>query len=118
MTFEDENLIECHLPLKAVQSVAVKPISIEKHKKLIGEEWFIRKPMEVVSRAVITHRDELEEDIAVKMRKLKVLLDEGLVTKEQYEEKEKNYCRNFEMKKRIDKKVGLPSFYETCFWTV
>ena len=85
MTFEDKNLIECHLPLKAVQPVAVKPISIEKHKKLIGEEWFIRKPIEVVSRAVITHRGEPEEDIAIKMRKLKALLDEGLITKGQYE---------------------------------
>ncbi|RLG16889.1 hypothetical protein DRN63_03665 [Nanoarchaeota archaeon] len=74
---------------KAIQAVAVEPISIEKHKKLIGEEWFIRKPMEVVSRAVITHQGEPEEDIAVKLRKLKALLDEGLITKEEYEEKRK-----------------------------
>jgi len=74
---------------KALQAVAVEPVSIEKRKKLIGEEWFIRKPMEVISRAVITPRGEPEEDIAEKLRKLKTLLDEGLITKEEYEEKRK-----------------------------
>ena len=74
---------------KALQAVAVEPVSIEKQKKLIGEEWFIRKPMEVISRAVLTSRGEPEEDIAEKLRKLKALLDEGLITKEEYEEKRK-----------------------------
>ena len=74
---------------KALQAVAVEPVSIEKRKKLIGEEWFIRKPMEVISRAVITPRGEPEEDIAEKLRKLKALLDEGLITEEEYEEKRK-----------------------------
>ena len=69
--------------------MAVEPVSIEKRKKLIGEEWFIRKPMEVISRAVITPRGEPEEDVVEKLRKLKTLLDEGLITKEKYEEKRK-----------------------------
>ena len=74
---------------KALQAVAVEPVSIEKRKKLIGEEWFIRKPKEVISRAVITSRGEPEEDVVEKLRKLKTLLDEGLITKEEYEEKRK-----------------------------
>jgi len=45
--------------------------------------------MEVVSRAVITPRGEPEEDIVEKLRKLKALLDEGLITEEEYEEKRK-----------------------------
>ena len=57
---------------------------------MVGEEWLIRKPMEIISRTVLTSRGESGEDIVDKLRKLKALLEEGLITKEEYEEKRKD----------------------------
>ncbi len=71
-----------------LNKVAVEPISIEKKKGLLGEDWILNKPKETISKTISKVKKE-EEDVFEKLKKLKELYDKGIITKEEYEEKKK-----------------------------
>ncbi len=82
---------------EAINAIAVEPVSIKKKKGLIGEEWYLFKPKElivrnlpmtqVIERQVIKRNDKT--DPLEKLKKLKELYEEGIITKEEFEEKKK-----------------------------
>lgn len=77
----------------ALNEIAVEPVSIERKKHLMSEEWIIHKPREVVSRGIRMERgigiSKPEEDPLEKLKKLKELYDMGVLSQEEYEEKRK-----------------------------
>lgn len=77
----------------ALNEIAVEPVSIERKKHLMSEEWAIHKPKEAVSRSIrmepMKFREKREEDPLEKLKKLKELYDMGVITQEEYEEKRK-----------------------------
>lgn len=74
----------------ALNRVAIEPVSIKKKKFLIGEEFILEKPAEVVSRMAVTGegawsaRSE-SKSVEERLRRLKELLEKGLITQEEYE---------------------------------
>ncbi|KXA94562.1 hypothetical protein AKJ37_00025 [candidate division MSBL1 archaeon SCGC-AAA259I09] len=89
---------------------AVEPVSIEKDKGLKSEKWVLTKPEETVGRYVSLgeskrSRDAFkrkgvaaeqaktgkEKDPAEKLRDLKSLFEEGIISKEEYEAKRQKY---------------------------
>ncbi|ABM80538.1 SHOCT domain-containing protein [Hyperthermus butylicus] len=64
---------------------------IVKKKHIITEEWILEKPKEIITRAAIQPQQQQiqtiksEEDPIEKLEKLKRLLDEGVITREEYE---------------------------------
>ncbi|RLF89444.1 hypothetical protein DRN43_03800 [Thermococci archaeon] len=77
----------------ALNEIAVEPVSIERKKHLMSEEWIIHKPKEVVSRSIRMEArrtvSRKEEDPLEKLKKLKELYDMGVLSQEEYEEKRK-----------------------------
>ncbi|RLF75016.1 hypothetical protein DRN39_07845 [Thermococci archaeon] len=77
----------------ALNEIAVEPVSIERKKHLMSEEWIIHKPKEVVSRGIRMEArrtvSRKEEDPLEKLKKLKELYDMGVLSQEEYEEKRK-----------------------------
>ncbi|WP_048149888.1 PH domain-containing protein [Palaeococcus ferrophilus] len=76
----------------ALNEIAVEPVSIERKKHLLSEEWTIHKPREVVSRSMRLEpraRTVEKEDPLEKLKKLKELYDMGVISQEEYEEKRK-----------------------------
>jgi hypothetical protein len=76
----------------ALNAIAVEPVTIQRKKKLMSEEWIIHKPKETVSRAIRVQRSvptlvKEKEDPIEKLKKLKELYDMGIITQEEYEEK-------------------------------
>ena len=74
----------------ALNKVAIEPISIKKRKFFIGEEFILEKPAEVVSRMAMASgkawpTEGEAESIEERLRKLKELLEKGLITREEYE---------------------------------
>ncbi|ADT84427.1 PH domain-containing protein [Thermococcus barophilus] len=81
----------------ALNEIAVEPVTIERKKHLMSEEWVIHKPKEAVSRSIRMEprkfREKREEDPLEKLKKLKELYDMGVITQEEYEEKRKKLLR-------------------------
>lgn len=76
----------------ALNEIAVEPVSIERKKHLMSEEWTVHKPREIVSRSMRLEprqRAPEKEDPLEKLKKLKELYDMGVITPEEYEEKRK-----------------------------
>ncbi|AIF68654.1 hypothetical protein PAP_01060 [Palaeococcus pacificus DY20341] len=76
----------------ALNEIAVEPVTIERKKHLMSEEWIIHKPREVVSRSIRMESRRFTaktEDPLEKLKKLKELYDMGVITQEEYEEKRK-----------------------------
>lgn len=76
----------------ALNEIAVEPVSIERKKHFMSEEWTIHKPREVVSRSMRLEsraRAVEKEDPLEKLKKLKELYDMGVISQEEYEEKRK-----------------------------
>lgn len=77
----------------ALNEIAVEPVSVERKKHLMSEEWVIHKPKEVVSRSIRMEARKTairkEEDPLEKLKKLKELYDMGVISQEEYEEKRK-----------------------------
>ncbi|WP_456478169.1 PH domain-containing protein [Geoglobus ahangari] len=76
----------------ALNAIAVEPVTIKKKKGLIGEEWEIRKPKELVTKSVqvatpVATSASASEDPIEQLKKLKELFDAGIITAEEYEEK-------------------------------
>ncbi len=73
----------------ALNAIAVEPVSIDVNKGLTSETWVLKKPKEFVSRTmyVTSQPSSDSEDPMEKLKKLKELLDEGIITQEEYEEK-------------------------------
>ncbi len=79
---------------EALNAIAVEPVSIQKKKGLIGEEWYLFKPKELIVRnlpmtQVIERKVTSKTDPLEKLKKLKELYEEGIITKEEFEEKKK-----------------------------
>jgi hypothetical protein len=80
----------------ALNTIAVEPVSIQKKKKLIGEEWKLTKPREFITRSLpmtrvveVSKREVPKEDPIEKLKKLKELYEIGAITREEFEEKKK-----------------------------
>ncbi len=79
----------------ALNAIAVEQVSIQKKKKLIGEEWLLKKPREMTMRSlpmtqVVEKKvKEEKEDPMEKLKKLKELHDMGVISDEEFEEKKK-----------------------------
>ena len=79
----------------ALNAIAVEPVSIQKKKQLVGGRWVLHKPKEVVSRsmpmAMVTDVQRSStpqaEDPMDKLKRLKNLHDEGILSDEEYQEK-------------------------------
>jgi len=77
----------------ALNAIAVEPVTIDVNKGLTSETWVLKKPKELVSRTMYlgsptqTSAPPAEEDPIEKLKKLKELLDAGIITEEEYEEK-------------------------------
>ena len=89
---EAENAIEAIRD--ALNAIAVEPVSIQKKKGLLGEEWLISKPKEVITKTlpmtqVIEKKVPQKEDPLEKLKKLKELYEAGVISKEEFEEKKK-----------------------------
>lgn len=76
----------------ALNAIAVEPVSIEKKKHLMGEELWIHKPKETVSRSlrIAAQGTAAKDDPLEKLKKLKELYDMGVITQEEYKEKRRN----------------------------
>jgi len=76
-----------------INKIAIEPISINRKKKLMSEEWFFSKPPESVVRSYIGAAPHAMQSMdapksgAEQIRELKGLLDEGLITEEEYNAK-------------------------------
>ncbi len=80
----------------ALNSIAVEPVTIDVNKGLTSETWTLKKPKELVSRTMYVDRrrpKDVEEDPIEKLRKLKELLDAGIITEEEYKEKREKLLR-------------------------
>ncbi len=80
----------------ALNEIAVEPITIQKDKGLKSEEWRLNKPKETVSRFVSSQESfkgskqkKEKEDPIEKLRGLKKLYDEGIISQTEYETKRK-----------------------------
>ncbi|NPA47165.1 MAG: hypothetical protein GXO14_00800 [Thermococci archaeon] len=79
----------------ALNAIAVEPVTIDVNKGLTNETWVLKKPKELVSRTMYVGQNpqtsapqaQAEEDPIEKLKKLKELLDAGIITEEEYEEK-------------------------------
>ena len=73
-----------------INKVAIEPISIMRKKKLMGEEWFLHKPKENVVRNIAAPAPHAMQSVDApksgveQIRELKSLLDEGLITEEEF----------------------------------
>ena len=79
----------------ALNAISVEPVTIKKKKGILGEEMNITKPKELVTRTlpmtkVVERKTAVEEDPLEKLKKLKELYEEGILTKEEFEEKKRN----------------------------
>jgi hypothetical protein len=77
---------------RAIEAIAVEPPLFKKEKHLTKETWVLVKPKEAIvrtsaamARAPIVQ--EKKEDPYDQLMKLKKLLEEGVITPEEYEEK-------------------------------
>ena len=82
----------------ALNAIAVEPVSIQKKKSLLGEEWVLTKPKEVITRTlpmtqVVERTVPEKEDPLEKLKKLKELYEAGVISKEEFEEKKKKITR-------------------------
>jgi len=82
---------------EALERISVEPPTITKRKHLLATEVVLEKPKELVSRsvskAVITTQSQLQAaaDPLEKLERLKKLLDEGVITREEYERLRASY---------------------------
>jgi len=78
---------------EALQRISVEPPTIVRRKRLASEEWVLNKPREQITRSYVARQApaqpatpaERREDPLEKLEKLKKLLDEGAITREEYE---------------------------------
>lgn len=93
-----------------LNEIAVEPISIEKNKGLKSEEWVLNKPEETVGKYVSLEkpnrgrgkhtekevvegraRGREEKDPAEKLRDLKSLFEDGIISEDEYKTKRQKY---------------------------
>ncbi len=73
-----------------INKVAIEPISIMRKKKLMGEEWYLHKPKENVVRNISAPAPHAMQSMDAppsgieQIRELKGLMDEGLITEEEF----------------------------------
>ncbi len=85
---KDEAIKAIETIKNAINKIAVEPISIEKKKGFLGEEWILHKPREAISRTISKVKErKSEEDVFEKLKKLKELYDMGIISEDEYEEK-------------------------------
>ncbi|NJF25220.1 PH domain-containing protein [Thermococcus sp. Bubb.Bath] len=79
----------------ALNAIAVEPVSIGVNKGLTSETWVLKKPKEFITRTMPAYQpaqtpaNEEKEDPMEKLKKLKELLDMGVISQGEYEEKRK-----------------------------
>jgi hypothetical protein len=78
----------------ALNNIAVEQVTIKKKKGLMSEEWQITKPKEMVSRVAPVRPSRQESapqtndvDPYEQLKKLKELLDAGIISQEEYNAK-------------------------------
>ncbi|OKY78257.1 MAG: Pleckstrin homology domain containing protein [Candidatus Methanohalarchaeum thermophilum] len=82
----------------ALNKIAVEPIGIDKRKKLKSERWILRKPKESISKVARkeesvgssnqgTSSSNESKSTVDRLKELKELRDEGIISEEEYEEK-------------------------------
>jgi len=76
-----------------INKIAIEPISINRKKKLMSEEWYFSKPPENVVRTFIGAAPHAMQSMDApksgveQIRELKGLLDEGLISEEEFQAK-------------------------------
>jgi len=78
---------------EAINAIAIEPLSILHKKKLVGEEWTLSKPPEMIMRqkdVTILAEHEAEGD---SLKILKTRYAKGEITKNEYEEMKKIILR-------------------------
>ena len=73
--------------IDTINAIAVEPLSIIHKKGLLGEEWALSKPPEMVMRGVTTTTNEKEED---PLKILRIRYAKGEINQEEYEEMKTN----------------------------
>ena len=82
-----------------INKVALEPISIMRKKKLMGEEWHLHKPKENLVRTVAAPAPHAMQSMDApptgveQIRELKALLDEGLLTEEEFKQKKEEILK-------------------------
>lgn len=73
--------------IEAINAIAVEPLSIRHKRGILGEDWALSKPPEMVMRGVTTATNETDDD---PLRILKIRYAKGEINQEEYEKMKKN----------------------------
>jgi len=73
----------------ALKSLAVEPPVLEKKKGVVGEDWILHKPKELLVRSIGQQRQLQTSEIESLLKQLEELRNKGVLTEEEYREKVK-----------------------------
>lgn len=82
-----------------INKVAIEPISINRKKSLMSEEWSFSKPPESVVRSFVGAAPYAMQSMdspksgVEQIRELKALMDEGLITEEEFKAKKEEILK-------------------------